>query len=445
MTTAMTDLKTGDSVYMRSVSDPLPVRERLGRGGQGTVFRTELNGRQLAVKWYRPSASRAFDEKIQAGLVKLVESGRPKSRAFIWPIDMVSSPGRSGFGYVMPMMENRFITCFQMLSNETPPDFHIKIKIGLNLVDAFASLHSDGLCYRDISFGNLYVDPGTGDVAIIDNDNVGTTGEEALIKGTLQFMAPEVMLDRAPPRTESDLYSLALFLFYLFCHGHPLEGAAVDESYNSTSPDRPSDQEVLLRHFGRSPVFVFDPADPSNRPLSGHPVNNWWPVYPRFFQQMFIQSFTTGIKDPTLTGRIIESLWRRALHRLSDVVWQCDTCQAALLYDGSEPRRACWNCRRVPASPLLLKTTGHELVISEGAVLTNRHLMLAGQPEDPVAVAELDDRIPGAVLLRNVSSHTWDIETAGEGIQHVSPGHKVVARPRRIKVAGKLATIVRAA
>ncbi len=159
---------------------------------------------------------------------------------------------------------------------------------------------------------------------------------------------------------------------------------------------------------------------------------------------MFIQSFTTGITDPTLTGRIIESLWRRALHRLADAIWQCDTCQAALLFDGSDPHRVCWNCRRVPPSPLLLLTTGHELVISEGAVLTNRHLMLAGQPEDRVAVAELDERIPGAVLLRNVSTHTWDIETEGESVQRVSPGHKLVARRRRIKISGKLATIARA-
>ena len=323
--------------------------------------------------------------------------------------------------------------------------FSTKIRIGLNLVDAFASLHSDGLCYRDISFGNLYVDPGTGDVAIIDNDNVGTTGEEALIKGTLQFMAPEVMLDQAPPRTESDLYSLALFLFYLFCHGHPLEGTAVDESYNSNDSDRPSDQEVLLKHFGHMPIFVFDPQDISNRPAAGHPVHNWWPVYPRFFQQMFIQSFTTGIKDPTLTGRIIESLWRRALYRLSDSIWQCTTCDAALLFDASDISRPCWNCRTVPQSPLLLKTTGHVLVIYSGAVLTSRHLMLPGNGDEPIAVAELDDRLPGAVLLRNVSEHTWDIDTPGESIQRVSPGHKVVARPRRLRIAGKVATIVSAA
>jgi eukaryotic-like serine/threonine-protein kinase len=441
----MAELAPGDTVFMRSASDPLLIGDRLGRGGQGTVFRAELHGQPLAVKWYRPSADRSFDDRIRASLAKLVDGGRPRNHAFVWPIDLVSSPGRDGFGYVMPRMESRFVTCFEMLSAPNSPGFDIKIRIGLNLVDAFASLHGDGLCYRDISFGNLYVDPATGDVAIIDNDNVGTTGEQTFIKGTLQFMAPEVMLNETPPRTESDLYSLALFLFYLFCHGHPLEGTAVDRSYNSGEDERLSDEEVLLRHFARMPVFVFDPADASNRPVASHPVNNWWPVYPRFFQQMFIASFTTGLKDHTLTGRIIESLWRRALHRLADSLWRCDNCQAALLFDTSDPHRACWNCGRTPPVPQLLKTTGHDLVVTDGAVLTNRHLRLPGPADEPVALAELDERVPGAVLLRNLTAQSWEVETPGEASQQVKPGHKVVARPRKIKIAGKMAAIVRAA
>jgi DNA-binding helix-hairpin-helix protein with protein kinase domain len=438
----MAELRQGDRVFTRSGGEPLLIGDRLGRGGQGTVFRTELSGRQLAVKWYRPSASQVFDDKIRASLTRLVDGPRPRSHAFIWPIDMVASTELAGFGYVMPLLDSRFITCFQLLSSDQAPDFHTTIKIGLNLVDAFASLHSDGLCYRDVSFGNLYVDPGAGEVAIIDNDNVGTTGEESFIKGTLQFMAPEVMLNEAPPRTESDLYSLALFLFYLFCHGHPLEGAAVDESYNADDHQRLTDEELLLKHFAVEPLFVFDPVDASNRPAAGHPINSWWPVYPKFFQQMFVASFTTGLKDHSLTGRIIESLWRRALHRLDDSIWQCPTCRAALLFDPAEPHRPCWRCHRTPAGPPLLKSNSSVLVLRDGAVLTKRHLMLPGQADEPVAVAELDERLPGAILVRNVSGQEWQVETPGEDTQQVKPGHKVVARPRTIRIGGKKVSII---
>jgi serine/threonine protein kinase len=428
---------------MRSATDPLIVGERIGRGGQGSVFRTELNGRQLAIKWYRPS-HRSFDEKMQTGIGKLVETGRPRHPAFIWPIDMVSSPGSTGFGYVMPLMESRFINCFQMLARAEPPDFETKTRIGINLVEAFASLHREGLCYRDISFGNLYADPMTGDVAIIDNDNVGTTGEETLIKGTLQFMAPEVMLDQATPRTESDLYSLALFLFYLFCHGHPLDGAAVERSYNSDERERLSDNDVLLKHFGHSPVFIFDPADPSNRPLPDHPVNNWWPVYPRFFQDLFITSFTTGLKDATLTGRIIEGVWRKAMYRLSDSIWQCGVCRAALLFDARDAAKACWNCGQPPNPPLLLTTPGYSLVMTDGAVLTSRHLMLAGPPDQVLGAVELDDRFPGSALLRNLTQEAWEIDAPGEERKQVKPNQRLLVRPLRITLAGKRASVVMA-
>src|SRR5262249_51359079 len=79
VTALMTDLAIGDSVFRRSGAEPLQMEQIIGRGGQGTVFRTALNGRPLAVKWYRASDSRAFDAKMLAGLTRLVDSGRPRS------------------------------------------------------------------------------------------------------------------------------------------------------------------------------------------------------------------------------------------------------------------------------------------------------------------------------------------------------------------------------
>jgi hypothetical protein len=35
-----------------------------------------------------------------------------------------------------------------------------------------------GYSYRDISFGNLFFDPDTGDVLICDNDNVSANGKD---------------------------------------------------------------------------------------------------------------------------------------------------------------------------------------------------------------------------------------------------------------------------
>src|SRR6185437_13177112 len=68
------------------------------------------------------------------------------------------------------------------------------------------------------------------------------------------------------PSSLTDLHSLAVFLFYLFMHGHPLEGVRTDSSYSWASDDHHSETDLALRHFGTEPVFIFDPDDHSNPP-----------------------------------------------------------------------------------------------------------------------------------------------------------------------------------
>src|SRR5260370_32856203 len=116
------------------------------------------------------------------------------------------------------------------------------------------------------------------------------------------------MMDVGSAGTKCALYPLALFLFYHFCHGPPLKGQAVETSYNSQERDELTDDELILKHFGPRPVFVFDPGDSSNRPVPGDPVEAWWKIYPRFFQDLFIRSFTTGLKEATLLGRLTEGV-----------------------------------------------------------------------------------------------------------------------------------------
>jgi DNA-binding helix-hairpin-helix protein with protein kinase domain len=261
----------GRALRMLRAGTAVTVGERLGEGGQGVVHAVTIGGAAYAVKWYRCAASGELRKSIAA----LVERGRPH-RDFIWPIDLVVSDELSGFGYVMPRLDPRFSSFAQLVSRSDQPPFRVVSTIGRRLVTAFEALHSAGLCYRDISFSNLWVDAETSEVAIIDNDNVGLDGGEVFVWGTVRFMAPEVVRREAAPSSLTDLHSLAVFLFYLFMHGHPLEGVKTDESYSWADSSHRSETDLALRHFGTEPVFIFDPDDHSNPPRPGDLVGVWW-------------------------------------------------------------------------------------------------------------------------------------------------------------------------
>jgi eukaryotic-like serine/threonine-protein kinase len=436
----MNKLRAGDTARLQSSGEIVHVGERLAEGGQGAVYLAELNGQQFALKWYEPLRNTRMAEQFAANITKLITRGKPQHRAFIWPIDMVVCPERDGFGYIMPLMDPKFRSFAQLLKAAELPSFWTLIQIGINLVDAFAVLHTTGLCYRDISFGNVYVDPDSGDVAVIDNDNVGPNGGESAVLGTAQFMAPEVIRGEKPPSIESDLYSLAIFLFFLFCFGHPLEGEAVEASYSWEDDQRLTEPEILLKHYGREPIFIFDPVNDANRPLQNAPTRNWWGIYPQFFRNLFIRSFTTGLTDSSLTGRLAEGMWRRGLYRLRDCIWQCGNCAASIFYDPDDVGYRCWSCGTIPPPPLLLVTPGHALVLTTGAILTGRHLKWPAAADQVLAEVEADPRYPGA-LLRNRTEEIWTVNPVGEETKEVKPGHRLLARPMAIELAGKQAVI----
>ena len=285
-------IQPGQTLRMERGQAAVIVEDRIGEGGVGVVHRARLNGAPFAVKWYRPGP---FMEELRKSITALLQRGRPPHKAFVWPIDLVSSSQVPGFGYVMPLLEPRFISLAHMLNLPDQPSFRVVTTLGRELVEAFAVLHATGLCYRDISFGNVRVDPGACEVAIIDVDHIGPDGGQALVKGTGKFMAPEVLRDEALPSTVTDLHSLAVFLFYLLMHDHPLEGQRTDASYHWEG-ERPPEIDIIVQNFGESPLFVFDPADPANRPLPGEQVNLWWSIYPLSFRRVFIQAFTVGLQ-----------------------------------------------------------------------------------------------------------------------------------------------------
>jgi serine/threonine protein kinase len=268
---------------------------------------------------------------------------------------------------------------------------------GLNLAHSFLQLHAKGLCYRDISFGNVFFDPDTGDILICDNDNVTVDGTaSASVLGTPRFMAPEIVRGEALPSSLTDLFSLAVLLFYMFMVHHPLEG-------KQEAAIKCFDLPAMTRLYGIAPVFVFDPNDKSNRPVPGYHDNAlaYWPLHPQFLRDLFTRSFTAGLREP-LHGRVRESEWRVALTRLRDTIVYCPRCggenfYAAEALQGTVQRASCWSCKSEIAHPLRIQIGKQVVMLNHDTQLFPHHID-DGQPYDfsrPIAALVQHPTQPG--------------------------------------------------
>ena len=93
--------------------------------------------------------------------------------------------------------------------------------------------------------------------------------------------------EQARPSTQTDLYSLAVLLFYILMIHHPLEGQQETQIACLDAP-------AMTRLYGEEALFIFDPHNPANRPLPGYHDNaiTYWQIYPQFLRDLFIKAFT---------------------------------------------------------------------------------------------------------------------------------------------------------
>ncbi|MEV6573770.1 protein kinase [Streptomyces sp. NPDC051577] len=408
----------------------LEVFDLLGSGGQGEVYRVRTPAGDQALKWYYPSCA---TPEQQAIVRQLVERDFDDDR-FLWPREFVADH-RGGFGYLMDIRPERFKglpLLFRRALRTTPRALLVAC---LYTVEAYQALHSRGIAYRDISWGNIFFDPLTGDVLVCDNDNAVVEGDSTGISGTMEFMAPELVRGDpgARPGTQSDLHSLSVLLFMLLMNHHPLKGKLELDI-------RCLDEAAERRLYGKRPLFVFDPRDDANAPDPGEhaTVLATWAAAPASLHALFTRNFTVGLVDPA--ARVRESEWRDTLRAVLDSVVVCAHCGRQNM---TEPRSAvtgdCWSCGSALLSPprLVLTTppprTEHHILLHRDSRVQAHHL--AAEPSrhdygDGTLVALLTEhpQKPGRFGLANRSSGTWTGTRADGGTQQIAPGQTVPLR-----------------
>jgi eukaryotic-like serine/threonine-protein kinase len=420
-------LSTGQRLRADESGAVLTVGARLGGGGQGEVYVAEMGGREVAVKWYFPDKL-AIDPGLRDRLKMAVRRGSP-SPAFLWPSDLAVSQEMAGFGYVMPLREPRFRDFTEVMTGQVNPSLRALATAGLQLSEGYHRLHALGLCYRDISFGNIALDPQSGDICICDNDNVDVNGKAGAVFGTPYFMAPELVRGKAVPSARTDLWSLAVLLFQAFTMSHPLKGRREAEML---VPD-----EASL--YGSAAIFIFDPDDRSNEPVPGLHDNAlaYWPIYPEFLRRLFIRAFTRGIHDPE-NGRVLEPEWRNAMALLRDSIMRCSGCGAENFYDTERPGGAgrCWHCDHRLDNPLFITIGRARVVVTADALLFPHHIE-PGRRNDftaPVALVSRHPDRPDILGLQNLSDRSWRVIRA-DGQERIVDCGRTLALQRGMRIA----------
>ena len=417
-------LKQGQKIALKTQGTSLVVEHFLGGGGQGEVYKVDIGGNSFALKWYFLHAATENQKKI---LEKLIATGPPNEK-FLWPIDIVTSDIIKGFGYIMNLRPKNYKSIVDLMKRRVEPSFRAIGTAGLDLSDSFLQLHYKGMCYRDISFGNVFFDPNSGEILICDNDNVAVDDQDSVIGvlGTPRFMAPEIVKGQVKPSTKTDLFSLAVLLFYMFVMHHPLEG---EKEASIKCLDLPA----MNKLYGTEPVFIFDPVDTSNTPKRGYHDNaiELWPLYPEFLKGLFTRSFTNGITDPN-SGRVRESEWRAAMVRLRDSIIYC-TCGLECFYDldaikksGGNPGK-CWSCNKELRFPPRIRIGGNIVMLNHDTELFPHHV--DGEKmydfSKPIAKVIQNPKNPSIWGLKNLSQDKWVSTNTENKINDVEPGKAV--------------------
>jgi serine/threonine protein kinase len=204
------------------------IREHLGQGGMGSVYRAHDTkiGQMVALKMMTGGDSqRSNDDR------------RMRFAREIVAINGVRHPNVlhiQEFGFhkdtpymVMELLEGRDLTAV-LRESSSPLDIEYTVDIMLAVCAAIRACHASQVIHRDLKPSNIMIvrtDAGAGwDVKVVDFGIAKTIGafdvtQAGRVMGTPHFLAPEQLAGKVVPA--SDQYAIGLLLYVCLTRQHP--------------------------------------------------------------------------------------------------------------------------------------------------------------------------------------------------------------------------------
>lgn len=372
-------------------------------GGQGDVYHVSFRGNDYAMKWYCKNEADVIGGMQYDVISKMYGEDKRPSKKYIWPLFLVTEESPCAgkrFGYLMELLPKDYYVMNDFLREDRDAgavrfnSYNAMLVAGMNIAHCMQKLHLKGYSYKDLNPKNFAINPETGDVLVIDNDNVSTDGSLCTVKGTTGYMAPEIPRSKytKSPTRETDYYSLAVILYRLFFIDNPMEGNLLEKVAVCTD-------EIEEFLYSIKPVFHFDPNNKSNRPTADYAPNATcrWRVMPKEIRKLFIDVFTEGIDNPG--KRHPEGVWINAIAKCREKLIRLGT--------GKEQFVNFDNVRSVPPRCLGIKIGGHKVALYPRKAIYQ--ISVDGnqlQYENMVGGITYNKQLD-SLMIRNLTNATW--------------------------------------
>ena len=198
------------------------------------------------------------------------------------------------------------------------------------IAQAIRFIHSVGLLHADLSYSNLLVNPLTGEINfIVDEELLIPEGCTANIVENPDFIAPERIIMKSLHKYNSSAldvfanrHSLAVLIYMFLLNRHPLRGGKVYDL------DPGKDEELAM---GEKALFIEHPTDKSNRPKvdqlnpselpQGDVTRLPYTICGPYLKKLFDKAFIDGLHNPKERPSATE--WEEALIKTLDLVLPC--------------------------------------------------------------------------------------------------------------------------
>lgn len=405
--------------------------KRIGKGGQAEVWKAQniMTKVYFAYKEYKQNTN-----NIKANIEDLIKIGEFRDKNgniledVVLPITIVECEGDS-FGYVMELIDLQDFTVVKKAWCGNYPSCKAICQIVQNFARVFETLHlSYGMCYKDVNEGNIFFNPTTGEIRIIDNDNIGYA-DKFTIKGTSGYMAPEVILGGKPDHN-SDRFSFAVFVYRLLVGGFPFEGPYT-EKYCIKNNVLPDDARKVI--FGTHALFVWHPTNKRNSIENSSDPKikgqvEYWNKLPDTVKDMFISTFATNLSKDRRAERTTDADWKDRFGEIEKNLVRCPHCGSITFSESG----ICFEC----SSTIQTVTSGHRhkavfKVLSVGEAKKEIETSVA----DVISSGMISRNLPSGDLfqilynkkiqkvgIKNLTALPWTIIHADKTREECGPG-----------------------